>query len=144
MPKRLTGAAAIESMIAALALPSLASAGTRAGDRTFPQTFPVASKLCDEVAAGKRKHLVSVAAAVGAPVGVRGGIRRCRPSRTREARRYSVRAHMAKRIVTLPGDGIGPEIMAAALEVLRAVGDFELEEHVFGGASIDAHGTALA
>jgi 3-isopropylmalate dehydrogenase len=47
------------------------------------------------------------------------------------------------RIVTLPGDGIGPEIMAPTLELLRALGDFEFEEHVFGGASIDAHGTAL-
>jgi 3-isopropylmalate dehydrogenase len=46
-------------------------------------------------------------------------------------------------IVTLPGDGIGPEIMAPALEVLNTVGDFQFEEHVFGGASIDAHGTAL-
>jgi 3-isopropylmalate dehydrogenase len=50
---------------------------------------------------------------------------------------------MAPKIVTLPGDGIGPEIMAPALEVLHAVGEFEFEEHVFGGASIDAHGTAL-
>jgi 3-isopropylmalate dehydrogenase len=51
---------------------------------------------------------------------------------------------MSKRIVTLPGDGIGPEIMPAAIEVLNAVGaDFEYEEHLFGGASIDAHGTAL-
>jgi 3-isopropylmalate dehydrogenase len=50
---------------------------------------------------------------------------------------------MAKRIVTLPGDGIGPEILAPTLEVLRALGDFEFEEHVFGGASIDAHGTPL-
>jgi 3-isopropylmalate dehydrogenase len=53
---------------------------------------------------------------------------------------------MAHRIVTLPGDGIGPEIMAPALQVLEAVGggfEFEFEEHVFGGASIDAHGTAL-
>jgi 3-isopropylmalate dehydrogenase len=48
------------------------------------------------------------------------------------------------RIVTLPGDGIGPEVLASALEVLRAVaGDLEYEEHAFGGASIDAHGTAL-
>jgi 3-isopropylmalate dehydrogenase len=47
------------------------------------------------------------------------------------------------RIVTLPGDGIGPEIMAPTLELLRAVGDFEFEEHLFGGVSIDAHGTAL-
>ncbi len=50
---------------------------------------------------------------------------------------------MVHHIVTLPGDGIGPEIMAPTLEVLRAVGEFEFEEHLFGGASIDAHGTAL-
>ena len=51
---------------------------------------------------------------------------------------------MSKRIVTLPGDGIGPEIMPAAIEALNAVGaDFEYDEHLFGGASIDAHGTAL-
>jgi 3-isopropylmalate dehydrogenase len=47
------------------------------------------------------------------------------------------------RIVTLPGDGIGPEIMAAAEELLAKVGDFELDERLVGGASIDAHGTAL-
>jgi 3-isopropylmalate dehydrogenase len=50
---------------------------------------------------------------------------------------------VAHRIVTLPGDGIGPEIMAPALELLERLGDFEFEEHLFGGASIDAHGTAL-
>jgi 3-isopropylmalate dehydrogenase len=51
---------------------------------------------------------------------------------------------MAPKIVLLPGDGIGPEIMRSALEVLDAVGvDLDTEEHVFGGASIDAHGTAL-
>ena len=49
----------------------------------------------------------------------------------------------APRIVTLPGDGIGPEIMAPAQQLLGALGDFELEEHPFGGASIDLHGTAL-
>ena len=47
-------------------------------------------------------------------------------------------------IVTLPGDGIGPEVLASALEVLRAVApDLGYDEHPFGGASIDAHGTAL-
>ncbi len=50
---------------------------------------------------------------------------------------------MAHHIVTLPGDGIGPEIMAPALELLRTLGDFEFEEHLFGGAAIDAHGIAL-
>src|ERR1700761_7382659 len=51
---------------------------------------------------------------------------------------------MSKHIVTLPGDGIGPEIMPAAIEVLDAIGaDLEYEERIFGGASIDAHGTAL-
>jgi 3-isopropylmalate dehydrogenase len=47
------------------------------------------------------------------------------------------------RIVALPGDGIGPEIMASARELLDRVGAFEVEEHPVGGASIDAHGTAL-
>ncbi len=50
---------------------------------------------------------------------------------------------MAHHIVTLPGDGIGPEIIGPAQEILQAVGDFEFEEHTFGGASIDAHGIAL-
>lgn len=50
---------------------------------------------------------------------------------------------MAHRIVTLPGDGIGPEIMAPAIELLTKLGDFEFEEHAFGGAAIDLHGTAL-
>ena len=50
---------------------------------------------------------------------------------------------MARRVVTLPGDGIGPEIMAPTLDVLGRLGDFEFEAHPFGGAAIDAHGTAL-
>jgi 3-isopropylmalate dehydrogenase len=51
---------------------------------------------------------------------------------------------MAPRVVLLPGDGIGPEIITPAVEVLRAVGaEFDYEEHAFGGAAIDAHGTAL-
>ncbi len=51
---------------------------------------------------------------------------------------------MAPRVVLLPGDGIGPEIIAPTVEVLAAAGaELEYEEHVFGGASIDAHGTAL-
>jgi 3-isopropylmalate dehydrogenase len=48
------------------------------------------------------------------------------------------------RIVTLPGDGIGPEVTAAAVDVLNELrDDLEFEEHPIGGASIDAHGTAL-
>ncbi|MDQ3719863.1 MAG: 3-isopropylmalate dehydrogenase [Actinomycetota bacterium] len=50
---------------------------------------------------------------------------------------------MAAHVVSLPGDGIGPEILVAAARVLAAVGDFDLEEHLVGGASIDAHGTPL-
>ena len=47
------------------------------------------------------------------------------------------------KIVALPGDGIGPEIMAAALRLLSELGEFEVEELLVGGASIDEHGTAL-
>lgn len=51
---------------------------------------------------------------------------------------------MARTVILLPGDGIGPEVIAPAVEVLSAVGaDFTYEEHLFGGASIDAHGIAL-
>jgi 3-isopropylmalate dehydrogenase len=50
---------------------------------------------------------------------------------------------MAVSIAVLPGDGIGPEITAPTLEVLSRLGDFAFAEHPFGGASIDAHGTAL-
>ncbi|HSS41293.1 MAG TPA: 3-isopropylmalate dehydrogenase [Solirubrobacterales bacterium] len=49
----------------------------------------------------------------------------------------------APRIVVLPGDGIGPEIVAAAREVLDALGEFSYDERLMGGCSIDAHGTAL-
>jgi 3-isopropylmalate dehydrogenase len=49
----------------------------------------------------------------------------------------------APRIVVLPGDGIGPEIVAAAQQLLESLGEFEFEERLLGGCSIDAHGTAL-
>ncbi|WP_024783797.1 3-isopropylmalate dehydrogenase [Streptococcus mutans] len=53
-----------------------------------------------------------------------------------------------KKIVTLAGDGIGPEIMAAGLEVFDAVAqkinfDYEIEAKAFGGAGIDASGHPL-
>jgi 3-isopropylmalate dehydrogenase len=47
-------------------------------------------------------------------------------------------------IVTLPGDGIGPEVLASALAVLDEVApDLTYEEHLVGGAAIDATGSAL-
>ncbi len=49
----------------------------------------------------------------------------------------------APRIVLLPGDGIGPEIIEATRRLLESLGEFEFSEHLIGGASIDAHGAAL-
>lgn len=51
-------------------------------------------------------------------------------------------------IVVLPGDGIGPEVTAAAVEVLQAVASayghrFNFHEHLIGGAAIDTTGEAL-
>ncbi|MDA0173359.1 3-isopropylmalate dehydrogenase [Solirubrobacter taibaiensis] len=47
-------------------------------------------------------------------------------------------------IALLPGDGIGPEVTVAAVEVLNAVAtDLEYVEHPVGGAAIDAHGVAV-
>ncbi len=47
------------------------------------------------------------------------------------------------RIVTLPGDGIGPEIMDAAKELLGVLGGVEWEDHDMGGVAIDNHGNPL-
>jgi 3-isopropylmalate dehydrogenase len=49
----------------------------------------------------------------------------------------------APHIVLLPGDGIGPEIVAATQRLLEALGEFAFEERLMGGCSIDAHGVAL-
>lgn len=54
----------------------------------------------------------------------------------------------ALRIAVLPGDGIGPEVMAQALAVLDVVADrfgldLERKEGLVGGAAIDARGSAL-
>jgi 3-isopropylmalate dehydrogenase len=51
-------------------------------------------------------------------------------------------------IAVLPGDGIGPEVTAAALEVLAAVGrrfgrSFETPHYALGGAALDATGEPL-
>ena len=55
---------------------------------------------------------------------------------------------MKARLAVLPGDGIGPEVTAAAVSVLRAVAargghDFAFSEHAIGGCAIDAHGDPL-
>ncbi len=51
---------------------------------------------------------------------------------------------MAPKVILLPGDGIGPEVIGPTVELLKALGvELEFEEHLFGGASIDAHGTPL-
>ena len=48
------------------------------------------------------------------------------------------------KIALLPGDGIGPEVAAAAADVLREIPlELELEEHLFGGAAIHATGDPL-
>lgn len=52
------------------------------------------------------------------------------------------------RITLLPGDGIGPEIMTVAVEVLKVVGEqlnlhFEFQQALIGGAAIDATGEPL-
>ncbi|WP_019787110.1 isocitrate/isopropylmalate family dehydrogenase, partial [Streptococcus sobrinus] len=55
---------------------------------------------------------------------------------------------MTKKIVTLAGDGIGPEIMAAGLKVLEALTKkidfaYQLDAQPFGGAGIDQSGHPL-
>ena len=56
---------------------------------------------------------------------------------------------MSKQILVLPGDGIGPEIMAEAVKVLQLANEkynlaFELSYDELGGAAIDKYGVPLA
>ncbi|MET0068829.1 MAG: 3-isopropylmalate dehydrogenase [Candidatus Thiodiazotropha sp.] len=55
---------------------------------------------------------------------------------------------MSKKILVLPGDGIGPEIVAEAVKVLAKLRDahdldIDLDEALVGGAAIDATGGPL-
>jgi len=55
---------------------------------------------------------------------------------------------MEKKIIALPGDGIGPEIMDAAIQVLTKVSEkykhkFQFSYDDIGGTSYDKHGTPL-
>ena len=55
---------------------------------------------------------------------------------------------MSKKVLVLPGDYIGPEIMTEAVKVLQAVNekfelDIELEYGLLGGAALDVHGVPL-
>lgn len=55
---------------------------------------------------------------------------------------------MSKKVMILPGDGIGPEIVEQARRVLSAVNDrfalsLEFVDELIGGASIDVHGEPL-
>ncbi len=50
---------------------------------------------------------------------------------------------MSAKIALLPGDGIGPEVVGAAVEVLNKVGTFDYQEALFGIAGINATGEAL-
>ena len=55
---------------------------------------------------------------------------------------------MKANIAVLPGDGIGPEVVAEALRVLQATAskhghEFQYDQQIVGGASIDAYGVPL-
>ena len=61
---------------------------------------------------------------------------------------WSCNAKKTYKICCLPGDGIGPEIIAEGKKVLAAVGkrygvDFKCEDALIGGAAIDACGDPL-
>ena len=52
-------------------------------------------------------------------------------------------------LVVLPGDGVGPEVIAEAVKVLQSIGKryghtFNLDQRLVGGAAIDAEGAAVS
>jgi len=57
-------------------------------------------------------------------------------------------ANGVKKIVILPGDGIGPEVMAQSIKLMKAFEEplgltFEFDEHDFGGACLEKHGVPM-
>lgn len=61
---------------------------------------------------------------------------------------WSCNVKKTYKICCLPGDGIGPEVIAEGKKVLAAVGkragvEFAFEDHLIGGAAIDACGDPL-
>ena len=55
---------------------------------------------------------------------------------------------MERKITVLPGDGIGPEVVASAVRVLQVIGKrfnhtFHLGYATIGGAAIDQHNNPL-
>ena len=61
---------------------------------------------------------------------------------------WSCNVKKSYKICCLPGDGIGPEVIAEGKKVLAAVGkragvEFAFEDHLIGGAAIDACGDPL-
>ena len=92
------------------------------------------------------------AAGAGHPERAAGPLRAERPGGPGRAgsggrgRRRAIAA--AAKIVALPGDGIGPEVVGAGLQLLDALASrfdsgFEIEQAPVGGVSIDEHGVPL-
>ncbi len=55
---------------------------------------------------------------------------------------------MSRSVVVLPGDGIGPEVTAEAIQILKSVDEqlnlkLEFSEGLIGGAALDATGEPL-
>ena len=53
-----------------------------------------------------------------------------------------------RKILLLPGDGIGPEVIAEVKKIINWLNenrslDFEIDEDLVGGAAYDKHGTPI-
>ena len=53
-----------------------------------------------------------------------------------------------RKILLLPGDGIGPEVIAEVKKIISWLNknrslDFEIDEDLVGGAAFDKHGTPI-
>lgn len=73
---------------------------------------------------------------------------RCAKLRKLVTRASAVSATRSYKVTLLPGDGIGPEILKGAVEVLKVIGeqegiDFQFTEALVGGSALDATGVPL-
>ncbi|GBG59098.1 hypothetical protein CBR_g24441 [Chara braunii] len=140
-----SSAAAVKSAVFVRGTESL-SVGGKGGRVSIPST----SLSCSFKALSARQHGHCLEGLVKHTVQGEGSCRRKSMAVVRASASETSEGACARsyKITLLPGDGIGPEIMKVAKEVLKMVGQQEgmelaFEEALVGGAAIDEYGNPL-
>ena len=124
--------------------------GPTPGDDGLPQVFTGHGLSTNVVEGSLRAYLAAVNKLIArAPASPADAAERAARDARCPGRRRGRSAMTAYRVAYLPGDGVGPEVLAAARRCVDAAGavhgfSVAWDERLVGGAAIDAAGTPLA